>query len=68
VTLERSKGGALVTCDEYFDTQDIEMMKTHFDEALADMGDNLVRRFGGRVVERYVEGLRGAAQQGASRG
>ena len=30
-------------------------MKTHFDEALADIAENLIRRFGGKIVERYVE-------------
>jgi hypothetical protein len=31
-------------------------MKAHFDEALADIGENLARRFGGRIAERYIEG------------
>lgn len=55
VTVEPTKEGAIVTWDEYYDTKDLAMMKTHFDEALGDIGNNLVRRFGGRVVERYVE-------------
>jgi hypothetical protein len=31
-------------------------MKTHMDEEVfADMADNLIARFGGRVIERCVE-------------
>jgi Polyketide cyclase / dehydrase and lipid transport len=56
VSLEPTRAGATVTWEEYFDAQDLEMMKAHFDEALADTGENLVRRFGGSIVERYVEG------------
>jgi carbon monoxide dehydrogenase subunit G len=55
VLLEASNGGTLVTWDEYFDARDLDMKKAHFDEALADTGENLTRRFGGRVVERVVE-------------
>ena len=31
------------------------MNKEVFDQALADIGENLVRRFGGKMIERYVE-------------
>lgn len=31
------------------------MMKEHFDQAMSDIGENLARRFGGRITERYVE-------------
>jgi carbon monoxide dehydrogenase subunit G len=55
VVIESSNEGAVVTWEEYFDAEDLPMMKAHFDEALADIGDNLIRRFGGRIVERYVE-------------
>lgn len=55
VLVEPSSGGTLVTLEEYFDARDLDMMKTHSDEALADSGENLIRRFGGRVVERFVE-------------
>ncbi|MCI0562747.1 MAG: SRPBCC family protein [Nitrososphaera sp.] len=54
-TLEPWQEGTLLTWDEYYDAQDLEMMKAHFDHALADIAENLIRRFGGRVVERYVE-------------
>jgi hypothetical protein len=55
VLLEPSAGGTLVTMDEYYDARDLGMMKAHFDEAFADIGERLVRRFGGRVVDRFVE-------------
>lgn len=53
--LEPTTAGTIVTVDEYFDTQDLAMMKAHFDRALADICDNLARRFDGKVVERLVE-------------
>jgi hypothetical protein len=55
VLIEPSPRGILVTMEEYYQARDLSMMKTHFDEAFTDIGANLVRRFGGRVVERYVE-------------
>jgi len=61
VTLEPSDGGSVVSWSEYYDAADLDMMKAHFDEALADIGENLARRFGGRIVERYVEGAVSAA-------
>lgn len=37
------------------DAVDLEMNRAEFDQAFADIGENLVRRFGGRIMERYVE-------------
>jgi hypothetical protein len=42
--------------DEYYDHDDLDGSKAAFDQALADIGDNLIGRFGGRVVERFMEG------------
>lgn len=56
VTLEPAAAGTLVTWEEYFDAAELDMMRAHFDAALADIGENLARRFGGRIVERYVDG------------
>lgn len=58
VILEPSKDGTILTWGEYYEAQDLDMMKSHFDQALADIGENLVRRFGGKVLERHVEGPR----------
>ncbi len=44
-----------MTWDEYYDAQDLDMNKAAYGQALAYIGENLVRRFGGMVVERYVE-------------
>jgi hypothetical protein len=55
VALEPSKDGTILTWDQYYDAGDLDMNKAVFDEALGDIGENLVRRFGGKVVERYVE-------------
>ncbi len=55
VTVEPSEDGTILTWDEYYDAQDLEMSRAEFDQAFADIGENLVRRFGGRIIERYVE-------------
>jgi hypothetical protein len=55
MTVEPSKEGTIMTWSQYYDAQDLDMSKVVFDQALADIGENLVRRFGGRVLERYVE-------------
>lgn len=57
VVLEPLGGDTLLTWSEYFDAQDLAMMKAHFDDALADTGANLAQHFGGAIIERYVEGL-----------
>lgn len=55
VILASSQERTILTWDEYYDAKDVSMMKAHFDQALGDIGENLVRRFGGKIVERYVE-------------
>jgi hypothetical protein len=39
----------------HFDSEDLEAGKAHLAEALGDIAENLVARFGGRLTERYVE-------------
>jgi uncharacterized protein (TIGR02246 family) len=63
VTLEPSPGGTLLTWDEYFEADDLEVMRAEFDQALADTADRLIARFGGRLIERFARG--GAAAAGA---
>ena len=53
-TLDPIEGGTRVTTEMYFDSEDLEAAKTHLDEALVDIAGNLIERFGGRLVERYV--------------
>ena len=55
LTLDSIPGGTRVTNDMHFDSEDLEAAKAHIDEALADIAENLIARFGGRVTERYVE-------------
>jgi carbon monoxide dehydrogenase subunit G len=55
VVLEPAGGGTRLTIDEHYDAVDLPMMKTHFDDALRDIGESLIARFGGRVVDRYLE-------------
>lgn len=54
-TLDPIPGGTQVTSDMHFESEDLEAAKAHIDEALVDIAQNLIARFGGRVVERYVE-------------
>lgn len=55
VTVEPSKEGTILTWTVYYDAQDLDMMRAEYDQAFADIGQNLIRRFGGKVIERYVE-------------
>lgn len=55
VTIEPSARGTILTWDEYYDGQDLEMLKAEFDTAFADSAEHLIRRFGGTVLQRYVE-------------
>lgn len=54
-TLEPSGTGTRLTVDIHCHAEDLEATKAHFDEALGDIAQNLVARFGGRAAERYVE-------------
>lgn len=56
VTVEPAKDGTIVTWEEYYDAQDLDMMRAEYDQAFADIDANLIHRFGGRVMERYVAG------------
>ncbi len=56
VIIEASSGGTVLTWSQYFDAADVPMNRAAFDEALADIAERLIARFGGRLVERYVEG------------
>jgi hypothetical protein len=60
VTLEPSSAGTTsagttLTWTEHFDSADLPMQKAVFEEALADIAARLVARFGGRVIDRFVE-------------
>jgi Polyketide cyclase / dehydrase and lipid transport len=55
MTLDPVPRGTRVNYDVHFDAQDLDAAKAHFDEALVDIAENLIRRFGGRLTEHYVE-------------
>jgi Polyketide cyclase / dehydrase and lipid transport len=54
-TLDPIPRGTRLTSDMHFDTEDIDAAKAQLDEALGDIAENLIRRFGGTLTERYVE-------------
>ena len=54
-TLDSIPRGTRLTYDVHFDAEDLDAAKTYFDEALADIADNLAARFGGSIIDRYVE-------------
>ena len=58
VTLSPAERGTQVSWEAYYDTTDLDSNRTELDHALADIADRLIARFGGRVLDRYVEGLR----------
>jgi Polyketide cyclase / dehydrase and lipid transport len=54
-TLDPIPRGTRLTCDMHFDAEDLDAAKTQLDEALGDIAENLIRRFGGSLSEHYVE-------------
>jgi hypothetical protein len=54
-TLDPIPNGTRLTCDMHFDSEDLEAGKAHLDEALGDIAENLIARFGGRLTALYVE-------------
>lgn len=55
VTLEPSKESTIATWGMYYHAGDLAMNRASLDQALADIGKNLVSRFGGAILERYVD-------------
>lgn len=55
MTLDSIPQGTRVTYDMHFDADELEATKAVIDEALVDMADNLIARFGGKITDRYVE-------------
>jgi hypothetical protein len=58
VTVRPASAGTLMTWEEYYDSADLPVARASFDDGIADIAARLVARFGGRVVERYVDGPR----------
>jgi hypothetical protein len=55
VTLDQEKGRTVFTWRQYYDHPDLAFMRANFDDGLADIAKNLVARFGGRMLEHYVD-------------
>jgi Polyketide cyclase / dehydrase and lipid transport len=55
MTLDPVPHGTRLNYDVHFDAEDLDAAKAHFDEALVDIAENLIQRFGGRLTEHYVE-------------
>jgi carbon monoxide dehydrogenase subunit G len=56
VTVSPSQVGTLVNWQAHYDAVELEMNRRELDRALADIAERLIARFGGHVIERYVEG------------
>jgi hypothetical protein len=55
VTVTAAPGGTRFTWEQYYDHPDLPTMRASVGEGIADIGQRLVARFGGRVVEQYVD-------------
>ena len=55
MTLDPTPAGTRVKYEMHFDAEDLDATKVHIDAALVDIAENLVGRFGGRIVDRYVQ-------------
>jgi len=59
VTVQPSERGTTVTWLVHYNADSpeaIETNRTHLDQALTDIAERLIARFGGRILERYVDG------------
>ena len=54
-TLDPTSRGTRVTYEMYYDAEDLDATKAQLDEVFVDMADRLIGRFGGRILDRYVE-------------
>jgi len=55
LTVAAVPAGTLLTWDEYYDSPDLRVARASFDDGLADIGQRLVARFGGRILERHTD-------------
>ena len=55
VTVAPASEGTRFTWEQYYDHPDLPAMLASFDEGIVDIGQRLVARFGGRVVERCLD-------------
>lgn len=58
VTVTPGPSGTTFTWEQRYDGDDLAAMRASFDDAFEDIGRRLVARFGGRVLERTIDGPR----------
>lgn len=56
LTVEPSREGTLLTWDSHYQAQDLDATRAHYHDALSDIGQNLLARFGGRLIHVYATG------------
>jgi len=56
VVAEPFEEGAIVTWEAYYEAVDLPMMRAEYHDAFADIAERLIARFGGRIIERTVDG------------
>lgn len=56
VTIAAAPVGTLFTWEQYYNHPDLPATRANFDAGIGDIGERLVARFRGRVVEHYVDG------------
>jgi carbon monoxide dehydrogenase subunit G len=54
-TLEPTAAGTRVDYRMHYAGEEIDAMKAHLHDVFADMAERLIERFGGRVLDRWVE-------------
>lgn len=55
VTVQAATEGTLVRWEAYYDAADLSYNRNGLDQAFADIGERLVARFGGRMLERHTD-------------
>ena len=55
VTLTPTPKGTQFTWEQHYNNQDLPMARASFHEGLVDISQRLIARFGGRVLETYID-------------
>lgn len=55
LTVASAGNGTLLTWDEYYNNADLPGARASFDDGLKDIAERLVARFGGQIVERFID-------------
>jgi hypothetical protein len=56
VSLEPSPQGTMASWVAHYDAADLATHRAHLDQALGDIAARLIARFGGQLLERFVDG------------